>query len=136
KVMLRVLSTALAGLIAFSAAAADRLPLPYGYYVAAGTPCAEASNFSTYLLTRDSLRTAPETCRFRELQHDGGRGYDIAEQCEGQEITLYKWVIDSDGQGFLRSSPGAGEARARYCPQGDLPEPWRSNDIGALINQP
>ena len=124
----------LAAITAAPALAADGLPLPHGYYVATDIPCGQASNFSTYLLTRDSLRMGPEICRFSSFDQEEDRVYIITEQCDSKAEASYGWVVAPDGKGFHRTGPAMGETRARFCPQNSMPEPWRSNDIRALSN--
>lgn len=130
---MRFLHIFAAGFLAAAPALADGLPLPRGYYVDAGTPCAQASNFSTYLLTRDSLRMGREQCRFGTIQHEETRLFIVQERCGGQAPYHYGWVIDADKKGFHRTGPELSETRVRFCAQKSMPEPWRSNDIRALV---
>ncbi len=110
----------------------DSLPLKRGYYVSTKAHCRAASNATLFLLTRDSLNSSRDVCSFALVERPDAAAWRIRLSCSGDAPGgTQTWTISRSTAVSIQSSDGA--MALRHCPQADLPEPWRSNDIGALI---
>ncbi len=128
---------------AVAAQVVDRLPLQPGYYVAADTPCGEASNATIHLRWEDGsgyggFTTPPYFCEFRKIEQTGPSGFRTTEVCgshhEGDEhANLSTYDILSDTRYRAKNDDGW-ESSARRCPRGELPALWRDEDIGDFVD--
>jgi len=109
-----------------------QLPLPRGYYVANDTPCRLASNGTLSLLRRDAMGAGRELCQFQSIERLSGSRYRVRENCQenGEQIVLYE-ILGQDR--YRRTSPTGLAYAARYCPQSQLPPPWKTIPIDDLI---
>lgn len=109
-----------------------QLPLPRGYYVADDTPCRLASNGTLSLLRRDAMGAGRELCQFQSIERLSGSRYRVRENCQenGEQIVLYE-ILGQDR--YRRTSPTGLAYAARYCPQSQLPPPWKTIPIDDLI---
>ncbi|MDI1265725.1 MAG: hypothetical protein PS018_20960 [bacterium] len=108
----------------------DIVPLQRGFYVRADTPCKDASNAALDLFLGKAFRF---NCTVKSLQK-GANGYRIEQSCEErgrQENYTSFYRILSKTEYIVTSGDGSGALsnHYRYCPQSELPEPWRSNSI-------
>jgi hypothetical protein len=114
-----------------------RLPLQVGFYVANGTPCGEASNATLSLFLGNGLNGARDACEFVAVEATSARAWRVTERCQpfghpaAEAIETVRWTSEND-RSFLRVSESGWEHSARFCPQQDLPEPWRDNDLSDL----
>jgi hypothetical protein len=117
------------------------LPLARGFYVTSDTPCAGASNATLLLLRRDGIGGSRDFCAFSRIVRTAADRYRVTEECRsggeawGGEESVEKLTVDYaiDGpRGFRITYPGAQPTAYRHCPQTELPEPWRDNDISDL----
>lgn len=120
-----------------SAALAEGLPLTRGFYVDAEVGCANASNATLALLKKDGLNSARTDCTFTGFTEQGDGTLAYTETCT--DITAGD-SYDNEGRievlgpdSFRLSGEGWGTTFV-HCPQPDLPEPWRDNDISDLLN--
>ncbi len=124
--------TVLAALAACPAFAQTDFPLEQGYYVAEGTPCAEASNATLQLVTRHDFNWPQQACTIAEVTKTGTADYTLAVDCEetpdfpAERLTLALTIPDPKRFGL--SFSGEPPAFKQFCAQADLPDPWRSND--------
>lgn len=111
-----------------AAAIVKTLPLKRGFYVSADTPCAQASNATLRLVTRDGINWSRDVCTFRKIEKTGALSYRVTESCWG-EPTTYDVPNETS---FTVKYEGGSESSARYCAQSSLPDPWRDNDISDI----
>ena len=117
----------------------DALPLERGFFVDAGTSCAQASNATLTLHHGSGFGAARENCDFDRIVRTAPATYTVAQTC----IDIQGGSAESSTVVFEIESPTAfsGDNRtydwkysARHCPQSELPEPWRSNDISDVMD--
>lgn len=130
------------------APAKNQLPLRLGFYVAADTPCANASNATLLLLRADGIGGARDFCQFLSIRQLSAQDFLVTESCADfqaseteQRLVLYH-VIDAVSFKLSRataeqpvlSKPSDTEVfyQGYYCTQSSLPEPWRDNDLSDL----
>jgi len=107
------------------------LPLRRGFYVKADTPCGNASNATLDLFLGKAFRF---NCAVKSLQKETN-GYRIVQSCTErgrQELyeSTYRLLSNTEYIVTPQSNGGGGLSNHyRYCPQSELPEPWRSNSI-------
>lgn len=125
-----------------------RLPLQLGFYVAADTPCAEASNATLSLLQADGIGGARDFCQFLSIQQLSAQYFLVEESCadfqsaEAEQRRLLYHIIDAESfelslvvtEQPVSSLPTDTNVfyQGHYCPQSSLPEPWRDNDLSDL----
>lgn len=114
----------------------DALPLEPGYYVRTDESCGDASAAGVHLVSRAGLRWVTSHCLFERIEHLGGSRYRVLQSCGDHhgaaEATALYEVPDRDSFSF-RDDAGW-EHAARRCPQEQLPEPWRSEDLRGLVD--
>ena len=136
---MRRLSFAVAAALAAGLpAAAAELPLPRGFYVAADTACGQASMATLTLLHRDGIGGAQDFCGFEQIVAEAAGRFRITERCadlrDPTSAEVNEVVYEMLGAGhFRKTSPYGWSVESRHCAQGDLPEPWRSNDIADVL---
>jgi len=108
------------------AVAQTSVPLKPGFYVDADTQCGNASNASMLLVGRTGIWGNREQCSYRKVEHKG-TSYRVTQKCGRSTSTA---TIEVIGDSAFRSAVLGDK---RYCPQNQLPEPWRDNDISKLI---
>ena len=101
------------------------LPLKRGFYVAADTPCSQASNATLRLVTREGINWSREVCTFEKIERTGPTSYRITDSCSGEPAD---YEVPNETS-FTVDYGGGSQSSARYCPQASLPDPWRTNDI-------
>lgn len=111
-----------------AAATVKTLPLKRGFYVSADTPCAQASNATLRLVTREGINGSRDVCTFKKIEKTGATSYRVTESCSG-EPTTYEIPNETS---FTIKYEGGSESSARYCAQSSLPDPWRDNDISDI----
>lgn len=128
--------------------AKNQLPLQLGFYVAADTPCANASNATLLLLRANGIGGARDFCQFLSIRQLNAQDFLVTESCADvqaseaeQRLVLYH-VIDAVSfklnrvttEQPVQSQPTDTEVfyQGYYCPQSDLPEPWRDNNLSDL----
>jgi len=107
------------------------LPLKRGFYVTDGTPCAQASNATLLLVTREGVNGSRDVCTFTKIEKTGATSYRVTELCSNKAATVTYDVPNETS--FRVTYESSGDRSARYCAQSSLPEPWRDNDISDLI---
>jgi hypothetical protein len=126
-----------AGDSATATAVAPGLPLQIGFYVAEDTPCNDASNATLSLFFGDALNGARDACAFTAIGSTGQRAWNVTERCttfgdpSGEFTQIVAWTSEHD-RAFRRVTESGWEHSARFCPQPELPEPWRDNDLSDL----
>lgn len=123
-------------LLALAPAAAQtraELPLERGFYVRTDGSCATANNANTALLTRRGLQWVTSRCVFGRITRIGPDRWQVVQTCEGPGRATATWHIP-DRTSFSFTDSNGWEHAARFCRQRDMPQPWRSTDISALIN--
>lgn len=113
------------------------LPLKRGYYVAADTPCAQASNATVVLLRREGLGGSQDFCEFKKIEQTASSTYRVTQSCgdlrgggEETSIVIYELLGDA---GFKSKTEFGWEHSARRCEQSSMPADWRENDISDVI---
>ena len=128
---MRRLVPVLVAIFALPALAQDALPLRRGFYIQEPTPCARASNATLTLFDGRGFNVSQAQCRITRTRRVGN-AFDIQEDCRdiqsGQRIEGGTERITPTQTGFNRSAGGE-TTRWRYCPQSQLPAPWRNNRI-------
>lgn len=112
---------------AVAAATVRTLPLKRGFYVASDTPCAQASNATLRLVTREGINFSRDICTFKKIEKTGATSYRVTESCSGEPQT---YEIPNDTSFTVKYEGGSDSAR--YCAQSSLPDPWRDNDISDI----
>jgi len=120
-----------------SAQASDSLPLQRGYFVQSDTPCQRASNATISLYNGVSFGAAHVECRKPVIRKSPDGTYQIAERCRDMQGSGGSWKTFKSS--YVLKSPtefvettSYGTFSFRYCKQSELPEPWSTNDLGAL----
>lgn len=118
------------------------LPLKPGFYVVNDTTCGQASNATLMLVRKSGINTSRVPCDFKSIEKTSTNSYRVTESCteggaawgteEHISTNVSTYEIPNETSFNLKSDSGW-ESSARYCPQSSLPEPWRNNDIGDLI---
>lgn len=128
---MRALVAGLIGVVAIPAVAQDTLPLRRGYYVREPSTCAQASAATLSLFTGRGFNPADAECRVTQVSR-AGNVFTIRQDCRGirggQSIPADIERITPTPSGFERLAGGQ-VTSWRYCPQAQLPSPWRSNRI-------
>ncbi|MDD4865508.1 MAG: hypothetical protein PHE38_16140 [Alishewanella agri] len=130
------------------ASAENQLPLRLGFYVAADTPCANASNATLLLLRANGIGGARDFCQFLSIRQLSAQDFLVTESCadfqasEAEQRLVRYQIIDAVSFKLSRvtaeqpvlSQPTETEVfyQGYYCPQSSLPEPWRDNDLSDL----
>lgn len=117
----------------------DALPLQRGFFVDAGTPCAQASNATLKLHHGSGFGAARENCDFDRIVRSGPATYTATQTCtdiQSGRAEPSTVVLEIQGPTAFSGNNLTYEWKysARHCPQRDLPEPWRSNDISDLMD--
>jgi len=112
----------------------DALPLEPGYYVRTDETCADASGAGLHLVNGTGLRWVSSFCVFDRIERTGDTTWRVHQSCgdhggAGQEVAEYDIP---DRTSFSFRSDSGWEHAARLCPQGELPEPWRSENPGGF----
>jgi hypothetical protein len=125
-----------------AAGAVTGLPLRHGFYVADDVACSQASGASLLLVLRDGVTGSRDFCTFGAIERTGSTRYRVSEECAstepvsgGTQAQLVTWEIP-DSVSFTSRSDAGWRRAARYCEQSVLPEPWRDNDLSAVISEP
>jgi hypothetical protein len=120
-------------LSACPALAQTGLPLEQGYFVAADTPCAEASNATLQLVTASEFSWPQQACAIAAATQSGPSAYAVTLDCAASADLpaeqLNVALTSPDAQHFGLSFAGEPPAFKTFCAQPDLPEPWRSNAL-------
>lgn len=128
---MRCLGPLLLAVIALPALAQDSLPLRKGFYVMEPTPCARASNATLTLFDGRGFSVSQAECRITRLRRVGN-AFDILQDCRdirsGSASDGGTERVTPTQTGFNRAAGGE-TTRWRYCPQSQLPAPWRNNRI-------
>lgn len=111
------------------------LPLTPGFYVSSDTACADASNATLSLVRPTGINVAQVDCTISAIDQTGPTSFSVTDACVelssgsalAAQATLYD-IPDDKTYGYLDGTTVV--SQSRFCPQKDLPEPWRSNDIG------
>lgn len=123
-------------------AAMATLPLELGFYVPTDVACAQASNATLSLLRRSGINTSRVPCDFSAVEPLGGNRFRVTERCSSggaawgteEEVSTSTAIYDiATPTRFRIESEGGYTATMQHCPQGELPDPWRSNDIADII---
>lgn len=116
---------------------ANELPLTRGFYVSGDASCAEASGATVTLVGRKDFAWPQMVCTFAGVKQVGPTDFDVALDCEETADfpaeTLNVRMVVPDDRKYGLSFSGEPPAISHFCAQGDLPEPWRSNDIAERI---
>ena len=110
----------------------SELPLRRGFYVADDTPCSQASNATLNLLRRNAMGAARDLCEFANIERAGPTRYRVRESCREDASQSVVYEIRSPTS-FVRVDARGNRYGARFCKQGELPSPWRTNKINDLI---
>lgn len=115
----------------------DSLPLSAGYFVAQGTPCAEASNATITLLGGRTFNWPQQACAVQTIGQAGPTTFAVTMDCEATADfpaeTLAITLEIANGTEYGLSFGGEPPALSAFCPQADMPEPWRSNDLSTIL---
>ena len=116
----------------------ETLPLQPGFFVSTEVACGSASNATLILHYGRGSEGWRENCDFnRIVRTDEGRD-NVTQVCRD----IQSGHAETSTVDFDIKSPTAYSAvnttyewshSARHCPQSQLPEPWRSNDISDLV---
>jgi hypothetical protein len=139
------MSPSLRALVAIAALAAapaplaqDALPLTRGFYVPADVDCNAASNATLTLFTGHGFNASQVACTISDVMEDDGE-YEFSEECSeiqsGSTFSNSGRVAISGDRHFTLIYD-YGSTSYHHCPQSELPEPWRSNDLSWLDEQP
>ena len=112
------------------------LPLQEGFFIRDGEACGEASNASLLLHIDGSIGGSQDRCTFKRIEQRDEVTFIVSTECvdmmsgEGETDELTYTVVSPTSFRVVHNEYGW-EYAAEYCSQSDLPEPWRSNDIGS-----
>ena len=125
-------------LTACPALAQTGLPLEQGYFVAADTPCADASNATLQLVTKSDFNWPQQACVIAGVRQTTATDHAVTLDCAAsadlpaERLTVLLTIPDA--QHFGLSFAGEPPAFKVFCPQKDLPEPWRTNDLSGFLD--
>jgi hypothetical protein len=131
--MPRRLSLIALALIACPALAQTGLPLNQGYFVAADTSCADASNATLQLVTTSEFSWPQQTCAIAAATQSAPGEIAVTLDCAAsadlpaEQLNVVLTIPDA--QHFGLSFAGEPPVFKTFCAQPDLPEPWRSNAL-------
>lgn len=113
----------------------DALPLDFGYYVRTDEPCDDATSAGVHLVNRAGMRWVTSFCLYERIERTGANRYRVHQRCgdhggTGLEVADYEIP---DRTSFSFRSDSGWEHAARLCPQREMPEPWRSEDISDQV---
>jgi hypothetical protein len=120
-------------LTACPALAQTGLPLEQGYFVAADTSCAEASNATLQLVTSAEFSWPQQACAIAAATQSAPTEFAVTLDCAAsadlpaEQLNVVLTIPDA--QHFGLSFAGEPPAFKTFCAQADLPEPWRSNAL-------
>ena len=133
----RLALTALA-LTACPALAQTGLPLEQGYFVAADTPCADASNATLQLVTQSAFNWPLQACAIAGVTQSAPSEFPVTLECAASADLpaerLDVVLTIPDPQHFGLSFAGEPPAFKVFCPQKDLPEPWQTNNLSGFLD--
>jgi len=114
------------------------LPLDQGFFIAADTPCAEASNATLQLVTTSAFNWPQQACAIAAATQTAPTEFAVTLDCEASSDLpaerLNVVLTIPDAQHFGLSFAGEPPAFKVFCPQTDLPEPWRTNDLSGFLD--
>ena len=116
---------------------AESLPLERGYFVLEGDPCENANNFSVTLHTGYGINASKAHCSFTRIEKTGDGTYWVTEECsliQGGSFSKERELVIDTQTSYVSYDPSDGsEWAARHCPQPEMSEPFRSNDLSRLL---
>src|SRR5690606_24850594 len=131
------------------AADCGTLPMQYGFYVREGVACSAVEwrpadpDPDIRLIGRRYMSFSDtNACDFTTVKLAGDKAYDVDMHCVhamgGQEDRYDEHVrlrIESRTRIEIEATEhmGGNKARFRHCPQGQLPDPYRGNDIRDIV---
>jgi hypothetical protein len=128
---MRAVVTGLLVAAASVASAQDALPLRRGFYVREPAVCVQASAATLVLFSGRGISPVHAECRITQ-QRRLGNAFDIRQDCRdlrgGHRIPSNLERITRTQAGFERLAEGQITVW-RYCPQAQLPSPWRGTRI-------
>lgn len=120
------------------AATVAALPLKRGFYVASDTPCGQASNATTLLVTREGINGSRDRCTFKKIENAGATTFRVTSECSdggaawGREDTVetytQTYAIPNETSFKVTYDDGS-ERSSRYCAQSSMSPDFRDNDI-------
>lgn len=114
------------------------LPLKRGFYVASDTPCGQASNATTLLVSREGINGSRDRCTFKKIEKAGATTFRVTSECSdggaawGREDTVetYTQTYDIPNETSFTVTYEDGSVKsARYCAQSSMSPDFRDNDI-------
>jgi hypothetical protein len=117
------------------------LPLKRGYYVEASEACNRASNATVSLFTGDGMNASRTVCTFQRVEKVGATRFRVTESCQElggwghespPEVSTVTYDVPNDSR-FTVTWPGGSSLTSRHCPQSQMNEPFRTNDISDLM---
>lgn len=115
-----------------------RMPLERGYFVRGDLPCAQPVSDYVILYRGDGVDTERESCTFEKVTSLGENRYEVVSVCEassggGRSTPITETYTVNGPMAYSVMDEEGSEYGARFCAQAELPEPWRSRDISALL---
>ena len=108
-----------------------------GYFVLQGTPCASANNFSVTLHTGYGVNVAQAHCSFTRIEKISEDTYRVSEDCSvilGGSFSREREFTIEESTAYVSRDPQDGtEWAARHCPQSEMSEPFRTNDLSRYL---
>lgn len=120
------------------AATVAALPLKRGFYVASDTPCGQASNATTLLVSREGINGSRDRCTFKKIENTGTTTFRVTSECSdggaawGREDTVETYTQTYEiptETSFKVTYEDGSEKSARYCAQSSMSPDFRDNDI-------
>jgi hypothetical protein len=120
---------------ALQPATVDDIKLVRGFYVQSDTPCEEASNATLYLLRRTGLGESHTVCTFEKIEAESDLRFHVTQRCDDGSEPSNVIIEMKSLRDFDLIYEGGSTSKFHQCPQTELPEPWRNNDISDLITE-
>lgn len=114
------------------------LPLKRGFYVASDTPCGQASNATTLLVSREGINGSRDRCTFKKIEKAGATTFRVTSDCSdggaawGREDTVETYTQTYEiptETSFKVTYEDGSEKSSRYCAQSSMSPDFRDNDI-------
>lgn len=114
-----------------------RLPLEYGFYidVEQGRECANASNATLLLIGPRNFNVSQVGCSHTGIEQHGDRTFVLDMECDpiqGDRSYQNRETMRIDSRTrftLIDAETDNPRSTFQHCPQPQLPEPWRDNDI-------
>ncbi len=123
-------------LLILPAAASAQTSMQLGFYVDSGVPCAQASNATIALVRKTGINTSRVSCTFTSITPVRQNLLSYTETCTDiSDPVPYasSGTLELLGPTRFHLERRGWETTKDYCPQSEMPEFWRHNDLSSML---